>query len=122
MLQQLLHGRLGEVCVVVTRYFGGIKLGTGGLVRAYQGMAALALESAPVREHMIPTLLEVILDYRHITPFLRLLPVYGAGVESETFGVDVVYRIALPQSTVPAFCEALQEMTEGAVLIHETEA
>ncbi len=121
MLQQLLHGRLGEVCVVVTRYFGGIKLGTGGLVRAYQGMAALALESAPVREHMIPARLEVILDYRHITPFLRLLSVYGAEIEFEAFGADAVYRIALPQDAVPVFCGAVREMTDGAVLIHEPE-
>ena len=45
MLTMLLHGGVGELSAVVTRYFGGIKLGTGGLVRAYQGMVKLGLET-----------------------------------------------------------------------------
>lgn len=47
MLTMLLHGGVGELSAVVTRYFGGIKLGTGGLVRAYQGMVKLGLETLP---------------------------------------------------------------------------
>ena len=53
MLTMLLHGGVGELSAVVPRYFGGIKLGTGGLVRAYQGMVKLGLETLPTREHMI---------------------------------------------------------------------
>lgn len=76
MLTMLLHGGVGELSAVVTRYFGGIKLGTGGLVRAYQGMVKLGLETLPTREHMIPARVEVVLDYPHITVFRRLLPDY----------------------------------------------
>lgn len=47
MLTALLHSGVGEVAVVVTRYFGGILLGTGGLVRAYQGSVKLGLETLP---------------------------------------------------------------------------
>ena len=67
-----LHGGVGELSAVVTRYFGGIKLGTGGLVRAYQGMVKLGPETLPTREHMIPARVEVVLDYPHITVFRRL--------------------------------------------------
>ena len=63
MLTMLLHGGVGELSAVVTRYFGGIKLGTGGLVRAYQGMVKLGLETLPTREPMIPARVEVVLDY-----------------------------------------------------------
>lgn len=119
MLHQLLHGGVGEVCVVVTRYFGGVKLGTGGLVRAYQGLTAQALETVPLREHVMPARLEVILDYRHVNPFLRLLPVHGAVVEADTFGADAVYQISLPRDNVHAFNTTLLDLTSGDVLIRE---
>lgn len=117
MLTMLLHGGTGEVCAVVTRYFGGIKLGTGGLVRAYQGMVRLGLDTLPVREHMIPARLEVVLDYTHITRFLRLLPTLRATVAAEAFGVDATYELLLPDENIPALESALTELTDGAVLI-----
>lgn len=117
MLTMLLHGGTGEVCAVVTRYFGGIKLGTGGLVRAYQGMVRLGLDTLPVREHMIPAHLEIVLDYTHITLFLRLLPTLRATVAAEAFGVDATYELLLPEENIPALESALTELTDGAVLI-----
>ena len=108
---------VSDVCCVVTRYFGGIKLGTGGLVRAYQGMVKLGLETLPTREHMIPARLEVVLDYPHITVFRRLLPDYRATVASENFGVDATYELLLPDQNIPALEAALTELTDGAVLV-----
>ena len=69
MLTMLLHGGVGELSAVVTRYFGGIKLGTGGLVRAYQGMVKLGLETLPTREHMIPARVEVSSTIRILRSF-----------------------------------------------------
>ena len=117
MLTMLLHGGVGELAAVVTRYFGGIKLGTGGLVRADQGMVKLGLETLPTREHMIPARVEVVLDYPHITVFRRLLPDYRATVDSETFGVDATYQLLLPDRNIPALEAALTELTDGAVLV-----
>ena len=117
MLTMLLHGGVGELSAVVTRYFGGIKLGTGGLVRAYQGMVKLGLETLPTREHMIPARVEVVLDYPHITVFRRLLPDYRATIASENFGVDATYELLLPDQNIPALETALTELTDGAVLI-----
>ena len=117
MLTMLLHGGVGELSAVVTRYFGGIKLGTGGLVRAYQGMVKLGLETLPTREHMIASRLEVILDYPHITLFRRMLQDYRASVIEENFGVDATYRLLLPSQNIEALEKALMELTEGAVLI-----
>ena len=117
ILEVLRGKKLYQTAVVVTRYFGGIKLGTGGLVRAYQGMVKLGLETLPTREHMIPARVEVVLDYPHITVFRRLLPDYRATVASENFGVDATYELLLPDQNIPALETALTELTDGAVLI-----
>ena len=117
MLNVFQREEVTNVCCVVTRYFGGIKLGTGGLVRAYQGMVKLGLETLPTREHMIPARVEVVLDYPHITVFRRLLPDYRATVASENFGVDATYELLLPDQNIPALETALTELTDGAVLI-----
>lgn len=77
MLTMLLHGGVGELSAVVTRYFGGIKLGTGGLVRAYQGMVKLGLETLPTREHMNPARVEVVSElsaYYGLSPPAAGLP------------------------------------------------
>ena len=117
MLAVFQREHVTNVLCVVTRYFGGIKLGTGGLVRAYQGMVKLGLETLPTREHMIPARVEVVLDYPHITVFRRLLPDYRATVASENFGVDATYELLLPDQNIPALETALTELTDGAVLI-----
>ena len=117
MLAVFQREHVTNVLCVVTRYFGGIKLGTGGLVRAYQGMVKLGLETLPTREHMIPARVEVVLDYPHITVFRRLLPDYRATIASENFGVDATYELLLPDQNIPALETALTELTDGAVLI-----
>ena len=118
MLAILLHGDVGELTAVVTRYFGGIKLGTGGLVRAYQGMVKLGLETLPTKEHIIPARLEIILDYPHVTLFRRLLPLYQAQIEEELFGVDASFRVVLPEQHVRGIEQAVTELTDGAVLVN----
>jgi uncharacterized YigZ family protein len=125
MLTVLLHGEVGEICVVATRYFGGVKLGSGGLVRAYQGMAKLGLAGVPRRPRPFPatpptgplTELEVIVGYKRIAPVKRLLPAFSARIEAERFAADAVLRISLPEARAEAFVAALGEAAAGAVLV-----
>ncbi len=121
MLTLLLHGEVGEICVVVTRYFGGIKLGTGGLVRAYQGMVRLGLDNLPTRLFMPPARLEVVLDYSRITQLRRLLPEFSASIEQEDFAADASFRLILPEEHLPAFVARLTDLTEGNVLVQQIE-
>jgi putative IMPACT (imprinted ancient) family translation regulator len=124
MLAVLLHGEVGEISVVVTRYFGGVKLGSGGLVRAYQGMAKLGLAGVPRRPRPFPAKppagplaeLEVIVGYKRIAPVKRLLPAFSARIEEERFEADAVLRISLPEANATAFAAALTELTEGEIL------
>ena len=73
MLTAVLHSGIGEVVVVVTRYFGGILLGTGGLVRAYQGSAQLGLEKVPTRAREVLIRCLVSMDTAHDGIFQNLL-------------------------------------------------
>lgn len=114
MLTQLLYGGVGELVAVTTRYFGGIKLGTGGLTRAYQNGVKQALELLPVTEKkvLVRALAEV--DYAHADRFYRLLPRFQARVVEDDFGARALFTLELPEDMAQACREALREATDGA--------
>lgn len=113
MLTALLHGGVGEIAAVVTRYFGGTKLGTGGLVRAYTSSVQQALESLPTRERVDRTTLEVEIDYAHVDALRRILPDHEAEIEGEEYGAAVRYRIVLPEEGAQAFRRAVMDLSHG---------
>jgi len=117
MLKVLLHGGVGEVAAVVTRYFGGVKLGTGGLVRAYSGAVKLALERLPVREKVTLLRRRVVLAYAAVEPFRRLAALQECTILEEHFGADALFLVALPRDRLTSFTQALLQMTNGEVLI-----
>lgn len=117
MLNVLLHANVGEIAAVVTRYFGGTKLGTGGLVRAYSGMVKLGLDTLPLREKITPVRLEVVIDYSSVTLFKRMLPDYEIKVLEETFGADATFFVEMPKEHADAFTTAVVELTNGNALI-----
>jgi uncharacterized YigZ family protein len=117
MLTVLLHSGIGDICTVVTRYFGGTLLGKGGLVKAYSGGVQLALSTLPTTERVPKSRLEIITDYSAITPFKRMLPEFEAEVLNEEYAVDATYRIQLPTEHVEAFSEAVTTLTNGLAII-----
>jgi uncharacterized YigZ family protein len=119
MLNALLHSGVGEVAVVVTRYFGGTKLGTGGLVRAYTGMVNLGLESLPVREMVVTLTRFVAIAYPAITLFKRMLPEFEAEIRSETFTDVAGFTVELPEEHLADFTAKLTELTDGRAEIQE---
>ena len=117
MLTALLHGGVGEVAVVVTRYFGGTLLGKGGLVRAYTGCVQQALEALPTTERVPRVLLAVELEYASVDGVRRMLPGYEAELVAEEYATTVGYRLALPLTQVEAFQKALLDLTHGQALL-----
>ena len=113
----LQHSGVGDICAVVTRYFGGILLGKGGLVRAYSGGVKLALATLPLAQHTPTVDLEVVLDYASVTPVQRLLPEFEVEIRSEDYGADVTYHLRLPEEHAAALQQRLMELTNGQVLI-----
>ncbi len=121
MLGVLHHSGVGDVAAVVTRYFGGTKLGKGGLVRAYSGGVQAALKKLPLAERIVYERLAVVIGYASVEPFQRLLPEFEAEVENEVYGADVDFRLKLPRERVSAFKAALVDLTHGQIIIEETE-
>ncbi len=113
MLNALLHGGVGDVVAVVTRYFGGTKLGTGGLVRAYSGVVLQALETLPLTERVNLVALTVVVDYRRVSAVQQLFVPFEVQVVSQTFGADARYSLRLPDGQVEGFRTALLDATRG---------
>ena len=117
MATVLEHAGIGDITVVVTRYFGGTLLGKGGLVRAYSGGVKLALETLPLAQHLPKVELLIVVDYGTVTPLQRLLPEFEAETMAEEYDVDVTYRVSLPAERVAALQAKLIELTNGQVLL-----
>ena len=117
MLNALLHGGVGDIVTVVTRYFGGTKLGTGGLVRAYSGIVLHALETLPLTERVNLVPLTIVVDYRRVSAVQQLFAPFEVEVVSQTFGVDARYTLRLPDGQVAGFRTALLDATRGQARI-----
>ncbi|QXP86626.1 IMPACT family protein [Methylococcus capsulatus] len=105
---------LDHVVVGVVRYFGGTKLGAGGLVRAYGGTAAEALRTAERQEELPRTGITVEVPFEHMGALYRLLDSLGVEERRETYteqGLKVM--ASLPESLVEHFRAGLRDATRG---------
>jgi uncharacterized YigZ family protein len=117
MLTVLLHSGVGDVAAVVTRYYGGVKLGTGGLVKAYGGAVQQALATLPRAERIELVELTVRFAFPVIDRVRQLLPTYEAEVVAEKYGTEVQYRLRLPRSRSAALTASLLDATRGQLSV-----
>lgn len=117
ILTVLLHSGLGDVAAVVTRYFGGTKLGTGGLVRAYSGCVQQTLAEAPRGERVALVSLVVGVEYAAAPAVAHLFATHEVEVEAERYTDAVEYDLRLPRAGEEAFRQAVQDATRGRARI-----
>ncbi len=115
MLAVLQGSGLVEVVAVGTRYFGGTKLGTGGLVRAYSGVVREALAVLPVEERVLHRLARISADYGTFGQLQRLLPRYGVRLEEITYTEGVSMLLAVPCDRWEAVSRLVSDVTNGSV-------
>ena len=108
---------LREVVVVVVRYYGGVKLGTGGLVRAYGGAAAAVLEAAPATRVDVRTPVVVSFDYAAASGIQRTLHSLNLEPVTSDYGASVVLTLHLPADRVEAVLARLRDATGGAATL-----
>ncbi len=122
ILVEIRKRELTQLVVVVMRYFGGIKLGTGGLARAYGQAAAAALAAAPERTVLQGREFQLEFPYAKQKTISHLLARHDGRVVREDYGADVVWTIWLPHSRWASFAAALTETTAGAVRLDKPPA
>ncbi len=114
MLSVLLNSGVGEIVVVVTRYFGGVKLGKGGLVRAYTGAVQHALRVLETIERVSMLELRVAVAYAHADAVRRAIERAGGAIVAEAFAADVVLTARVPDDRRDDLERALLDATGGS--------
>ena len=113
MLTTLLHSGVGEVCAVCSRYYGGSKLGTGGLARAYAGGVKLAIAGLPTETRTPREQVEFEVGYAYVDAIRRLAEHVDGRILSEDYGATVRYQIAVPTASLREFERRLADVTGG---------
>ena len=120
MLHVLHHGGVGDIAAVVTRWYGGTKLGKGGLVRAYSGGVQQALATLPTREKVCFLERFARLPYAHVRTLRRLAGAHEVEITDETYAADVTMTLRVPEDRLSRFSTELVRETAGRVDLEDT--
>lgn len=121
MLEVLQNLGLRNVAVVVTRYFGGVLLGTGGLVRAYTQATQEAVQKAGVCTMTLMSVIEVQTDYNAIGKIKYILAQEEIPVLNEEYTTGVIVTMAVPSEKEERMTKKITEVTNGKALIDRKE-
>lgn len=114
-LAVLQGSNLGDVAVVITRYFGGTKLGTGGLVRAYGDSVRMVVEAVPRAEKVLTHTVMFDIPYRLLERIRIITARHKGTILGEDFAGEVTLTIRLAIENLSQFQEALKEATNGSI-------
>ncbi|NOY61433.1 MAG: YigZ family protein [Calditrichaeota bacterium] len=117
ILQAITTRDLTNVCVIVTRYFGGTKLGTGGLIRAYGGAASQVLETSDIRVKYFTTELQISYDYEFSNFVMREIDKFQANILKKEYDQNVKLLISIRESFAAKFVEQLTNQSSGKIKI-----
>ena len=113
MLEAIRKSGVSDVCVVATRYFGGILLGAGGLVRAYSHSAAIAIEGAEIVTYEPYAMFELKCGYSEYQKYSNLLSQMSAVIDETEFAADVTVRFAIKRDRASSLLEKINEVGFG---------
>lgn len=119
MLDVLLNEGIHNVCVVVTRYFGGVLLGTGGLVRAYQAATKEGLANSTIITKQFGKKIKIVTDYNGIGKLQYIVATSGYTMLSTDYTDVVTARVMVTPSEQDGFIKKVTEATSGKAEIEE---
>ncbi len=118
MLTVLLHSGIGEIAAVVTRWYGGTKLGTGGLARAYGGAVQQTLAELATVQRVDTIEVHVTVEYGAVTPVRQLLASLAEEICDEQYAEQVTYHIKLARDCEAQLRAQLADLTRGQAIVH----
>ena len=118
-LDVLLKENLVDVCVVVTRYFGGTLLGAGGLIRAYSHSSKIAGEAGHIITMAPCKVLSVSVDYSFYDRLNILLCEFNANIENSEFTDNVTVTFSVRENAVPFLQDKLTQVSNGKYILKE---
>jgi len=113
--QAITGAELTNVLIVVTRYYGGTKLGTGGLIRAYGGSAKMTIEAATIVKRVLKESVKIQTTYDDISIIMRLVDQLNGDIAEQEYGKDIKLTIRVRRSNIKKFRDQLIEQTAGRV-------
>lgn len=121
MLEVLLREGIGNVCVVVTRYFGGTLLGTGGLLRAYQAAVKEGLANCVLLEKQAGIKAKITTDYNDMGRLQHFFAENQVLVLNRAYGQDVVMELLIPLEQKKSVEEKVVDITNGKTMLDSVE-
>ncbi len=121
-----IHGQiqsfeLTDVLVVVVRYFGGVKLGVGGLITAYRAAAQMALEQAQIIEKTIDTCFKVRFDYKDMNNVMRVIKEKNLNIVNQTMQMSCEIELSIRQSEYELAIRAFEPYYEVKIITQDME-
>ena len=120
ILEVITGNQVVNICIVVTRYFGGTLLGTGGLVRAYTEAAKLALADAGIHTMQLMKLVSITTNYNDSGKVQYLLSNSQAVIDGTDYTMDVCFKIALPADECGRLEKQITESTSARAVLEVT--
>lgn len=121
MLELIKKKGLTDIVVVVVRYFGGILLGAGGLVRAYSGTANETINKGTIVQKMEFSSLDIIVDYNSYGRILNFLEENNYFIEDKLFEENVTIKVFISVDVLERFEQSILDLTSGNVELYENE-
>lgn len=121
MLDVIVGSKITNIAVVVTRYFGGVLLGTGGLVRAYSKSVQDCLALAEVYTMIPSTVFSITCDYTDHGRLVNLITSFDANINNTDFSENVTVEFSLKDQTVEEFSKKLTETFSARLKLDEKE-
>ena len=115
MLEVFSRAGITDCVCVVTRYFGGVLLGTGGLVRAYTKSAKDALDAAGITVERLWDRLLVPCSYGQFEKVRQETQRHGGVIEDTDYGADIMLTVLTPEGSTQAYLEGLTELSAGTI-------
>lgn len=115
MLEVLKNKRVYKAVAVVTRYFGGVKLGTGGLTRAYSNSVSECLKVANVINMSDATTLKIKIDYDKYSKLIKFLDSKDVSILSTQFDNDVMVELAVKNNVIDTFIKTIVDAFSGKI-------